>query len=362
MTIQRLLCLVAALLLVPAVAAADDLSATLSGGGGSGIASIVTGSGSVSYAIVTNGIGTITGAEIRQGNSTFVNLDPAGGSASAAGAVNTAANLSALNDGAGSFSVRVTGTSGTLNGTLANAGEDDDPGPDPVPGTIGLSADAYTALERDGQVTVSAVRSGGDDGAVSVDVATAGGSATSGADFTAVATTLAWADGESGAKTVVVTIADDAEGEDEETFTVGLSNPTGGATLGTAAATVTIFDNDSPCVEDATTLCLDEGRFEVTATWATPQGGSGDGQAGGELTDDTGWFWFFNDQNVEVVVKALNACGVNDHYWLFAAGLTNVEVHLTVRDTESGLVQMYDDPQSTTFVTITDTAAFMSCP
>ena len=92
MNIKRLFCLVAALLLVPAVAAADDLSATLAGGGGSGIASIVTGDGTVSYAIVTNGIGNVTGAEIRQGAGAFVNLDPPGGGASAAGVVHTAAD------------------------------------------------------------------------------------------------------------------------------------------------------------------------------------------------------------------------------------------------------------------------------
>lgn len=364
MKLKRLFCLVAALLLVPAVAAADDLSATLAGGGGSGIASITTGSGTVSYVIITNGIGNVTGAEIRQGNSTFINLNPVGGSASVGGAVNTAANLSALNDNTGSFSVRVTGTGGTLNGTLANAGESggEDPVPEPTPGSIGWTEVELEALEGGGQVTLTATRTLGSDGAVSADWSTAGGSATAGDDFTTASGTLSWADGETGAKMVAIDIIDDGDSEDAETFTVDLSNPTGGATLAATSATVTILDNDTPCVEDANTLCLNEGRFEVTAAFETTLDQVGPANAGGFLTDDTGWFWFFNAQNVEVVIKVLDGCGVNDHYWVFSAGLTNVKVDITVRDTASGAIATYDNPQSTNFQPSFDTAAFMTCP
>ena len=38
------------------------------------------------------------------------------------------------------------------------------------------------------------------------------------------------------------------------------------------------------------------------------------------LTPDSGYFWFFNAANIEAVVKVLNACSVNDHHWVFAAG------------------------------------------
>jgi len=361
MTVKRFFCLVAALLLVPAVAAADDLSATLSGAGNAqGLASIVTGSGPVSYSILTNGIGNITDAEIRQGATVFVDLNASSGSGAAAGSVATGANLAMLNSNPGNFSVRVTGTGGTVEGPLASAGGST--GPTTNPGTLGFSAGDATGLERDGTVTLMVTRTGGTDGAVSVDYATMDGTATAGADYTAANGTLNWADGESAAKMIQLTIADDGDAEPAETLSVELSNATGDAAIGLAAATVTILDNDTPCVADAKTLCLQQGRFEVTTQWATTQGTSGTGDAGDLGLTDTGYFTFFNVNNVEMVVKVLNACSFADRYWVFAGGLTNVEVELVVRDSETGLVKVYENPQSTPFQPIQDTGAFATCP
>ncbi|MEO8191297.1 MAG: hypothetical protein ABI682_13225, partial [Acidobacteriota bacterium] len=58
----------------------------------------------------------------------------------------------------------------------------------------------------------------------------------------------------------------------------------------------------APCVVDATTLCLNASRFRVNVTWANPDGTNGNGQAVG-LTSDTGYFWFFSANNVEMVIK-----------------------------------------------------------
>ena len=58
----------------------------------------------------------------------------------------------------------------------------------------------------------------------------------------------------------------------------------------------------------------------------------------------------------------MNACGVNTHYWVFAAGLTNVKATLTVVDTQNGTVQQYVNPQGTAFAPIQDTSAFATCP
>jgi len=85
-----------------------------------------------------------------------------------------------------------------------------------------------------------------------------------------------------------------------------------------------------PCQAGATTLCLNDGRFEVALEWEASDGSSGPGQAVA-MTGDAGYFWFFDRENVEVVVKLLDACGVNDRFWVFAAGLTNVKTTLRVR-------------------------------
>jgi len=137
------------------------------------------------------------------------------------------------------------------------------------------------------------------------------------------------------------------------------------------------------CQDDANRICLQQGRFRVSAAWQTAQGASGAGQAV-RLTPDTGWFWFFDPNNLEVVVKVLDGCAVGaprtstaevssqgadtsygslaqGRFWVFAGGLTNVEVQLTVTDTTTGAVKTYQNSQSTPFAPLQDTAAF-PCP
>ena len=116
-----------------------------------------------------------------------------------------------------------------------------------------------------------------------------------------------------------------------------------------------------PCVPSAAALCLNNNRFEVSATWRIPGGGSGSGQAI-PLTIDTGYFWFFDAANVEVILKVLDGCGVNGRYWVFASGLTDVNVELTVTDTRTGIRRIYRNPQGTAFQPIQDTSAFATCP
>jgi hypothetical protein len=115
----------------------------------------------------------------------------------------------------------------------------------------------------------------------------------------------------------------------------------------------------STCVPDATTLCLN-GRFAVRA-----QFDAGDGNAGAahgvKLTPDTGYLWFFSASNVETIVKVLDGCGLNDRFWVFAGGLTDVNVVLTVTDTSTGSAKTYTNPPHTTFQPIQDTDAFEAC-
>ncbi|MFD0893054.1 cellulose binding domain-containing protein [Luteolibacter ambystomatis] len=78
---------------------------------------------------------------------------------------------------------------------------------------------------------------------VTVDYATANGTATAGSDYVSRSGTLVFAAGET-SKTIAVTINGDETVEANETFTLTLSNPTGG-TLGTSIATGTITNDDS---------------------------------------------------------------------------------------------------------------------
>ena len=104
-------------------------------------------------------------------------------------------------------------------------------------------------------------------------------------------------------------------------------------------------------------LGLRNNRFGVQAVFRTEGGAVGDGIPV-PLTSDTGYLWFFQSSNVEIVVKVLDGCGINNRYWVFAGGLTDVNVDLIVTDYATGLVRTYTNPQKTPFQPIQDTSAF----
>ncbi|MEQ1764465.1 MAG: Calx-beta domain-containing protein, partial [Pyrinomonadaceae bacterium] len=154
----------------------------------------------------------------------------------------------------------------------------------PVPGQFNFDPQFYSPNEADGSVTLTVTRTGGTDGAVSVDyglvasgvkgvgrtgvavAATPGAAclAGSGVDFVTPGGTLNFADGES-SKTFNVTICDDQLFEFTENFMTVISNPTGGATIGTTSnGSVNILDNDSE-----PSLQFSASNFDVNENAAT---------------------------------------------------------------------------------------------
>jgi len=101
-------------------------------------------------------------------------------------------------------------------------------------------------------------------------------------------------------------------------------------------------------------LCLD-GRFEVEVAW-TANGGTGDAE-GVSLSSDSGYLWFFDPDNIELVVKVLDGRAVNGHFWVFYGALTDVEYTVLVRDTETDEVKTYHNPAGQ-LRSRADTAAF----
>ena len=100
-----------------------------------------------------------------------------------------------------------------------------------------------------------------------------------------------------------------------------------------------------PCVADGHTLCLNHNRFAVVAGWQLSPTGPIMQASGAHITDATGYFWFQDPDNVELVVKVLNGCFEPfDSYWVFAAGLTNLGVSFTVTDTLTGEFKTYENP------------------
>lgn len=108
-----------------------------------------------------------------------------------------------------------------------------------------------------------------------------------------------------------------------------------------------------------TTLCLQDLRFALTLDWRDPR--SGDTGTGHpvDLTGDTGAFWFFDPDNLEMMVKVIDGRPVNDHFWLFYGSLTDVEFTLTVTDRETGVERIFSK-EPFVFGSEGDTTAFPS--
>ncbi len=66
-----------------------------------------------------------------------------------------------------------------------------------------------------------------------------------------------------------------------------------------------------PC--PAEQLCLHNGRFEVAITW-TAGGQSGQARRA-TASQEAGVFTFFSPDNWEVMVKVLDGCAINQHFW-----------------------------------------------
>jgi hypothetical protein len=118
-------------------------------------------------------------------------------------------------------------------------------GDDGASGPVQFSASSYSVNEAAGTVTITVTRSGGSlGGPVTVDYTTSPGTASSGSDYVDTSGTLTFGAGEA-TKTFELPIVDDSTYEGDETIAVTLSNPGGGTQLGSpASASVSISDDD----------------------------------------------------------------------------------------------------------------------
>jgi hypothetical protein len=111
-------------------------------------------------------------------------------------------------------------------------------------------------------------------------------------------------------------------------------------------------------------LCLNS-RFSITTKWrtnstpGTPTDGDGHVVVAGP---NSGIFWFFSSDNWEVMVKALNACGLNNRYWIYSAATTNVFYRMEVFDVRAGVNKIYFNYPGPPAPAVTDSDAFATCP
>ena len=131
-----------------------------------------------------------------------------------------------------------------------------------------------------------------------------------------------------------------------------------------------VFSLLGPCVPNETTLCIDDrpgdGRFAVRLRFDTALGGGRVGQAppialSALGVDRGGLLHFGNPASPEVLVKVLDGCAINGHFWVFASAATTLGFEMSVQDRSSGAIRTYGNPDISRASTVTDTRAFATC-
>ncbi|HEX2645578.1 MAG TPA: fibronectin type III domain-containing protein, partial [Thermoanaerobaculia bacterium] len=132
-------------------------------------------------------------------------------------------------------------------------------------------------------------------------------------------------------------------------------------TLAAAPATVTPAATQvaaGTCGASGQALCLDGNRFQVEVRWKNQHDGGSTGVATAVPgTTNTGYFWFFDAENTELVVKVLDGTALNGKFWVFSGSLTDLEYWITVTDTATGKVRTYHNPPGN-LAGVADTSAF----
>ena len=214
-----------------------------------------TGAATVNYA-------TANGSAISPGDYTAAS----GTLTFAAGETSKTITVATIDDtsveAAETMTINLSSPSGATLGTSSATGTIND---NDTAATLAIS---NASITEGGTLVFTVTRSGTTSTAVSASYNTAGGTATSGSDFTAASGTVSFAAGQT-SQTISVATIDDALSESSETLTVTLSSPTGGATITTTTGTGTINDNDSPAVisiGNAASAVTEGGTLQFTAT------------------------------------------------------------------------------------------------
>lgn len=110
-------------------------------------------------------------------------------------------------------------------------------------GKLSFSSRRHSVFERNGEATLTVMRTSGSSGQVTVHVSTSNGRAMGGEDYEPLAVTLTFENGET-SKVVTVPVLRDAKAERDETVILTLANPTGGASLGLRRTLLRLSDSE----------------------------------------------------------------------------------------------------------------------
>ncbi len=99
------------------------------------------------------------------------------------------------------------------------------------------------------------------------------------------------------------------------------------------------------CIADDETLCLLENQVQIRVRFRNQRDGTQEGTGkAAPLGDRTGTFWFFREDNIEIVVKALDGRERNGHFWIFLGSLSDLEFWVEATEVASGNSTTYYNP------------------
>ena len=113
---------------------------------------------------------------------------------------------------------------------------------------------------------------------------------------------------------------------------------------------------ETDCVPDGPALTL-RGGHTVSMCYETSEGEVGDAKNWELDSEQSGLLYFFDRDNVEVLIKVLDGCGVNGHRWVFVAPVTDLAFNLRV-ESPQGEVWTHTNRLGQTADAASNTSAF----
>ena len=110
--------------------------------------------------------------------------------------------------------------------------------------------------------------------------------------------------------------------------------------------------------ESVPSVSLGDGDiFQVTVAWTDYLGEEGFGREVPGGSQESVNLWFFDPDNWEMLIKILDGCGINNHYWVLFAATTSVEFKVTVTHVPTGAQRVYTNPLWNPANAVIDTSA-----
>ena len=91
---------------------------------------------------------------------------------------------------------------------------------------------------------------------------------------------------------------------------------------------------DYGCLPNSSTSCLNNWRFQIRASafYAARRATQAKKVEGYGLGNSASLLYFFGRDNPEMLVKVVNGCAINGHWWVFGSAATDLEYQVSVRD------------------------------